>query len=377
MFKRNYKRKIINYFAATLVGVSCFIPSAVSEAEMVNVEADGYYLLGDDDNISMAKNRARQDALRMAAEKAGVFITSYTKTKNLSLTDDEIIVISSNLLNVLKESVTNESVNGEGFKINCHIVACFDTDNLDTMKTLNTQTLAIKKKDDELEALNRENARLKMQLSDYNKARLRENEDSFKIRMYEREMIKAANGSNLVEADKWAYKIQEIDRDNAVCRNYLYKRIDPKSCIEECDKYLKSHPGDFVAEINRINALYSSEDKFPVNDKDKTEVNELVNKAKKILPQDAYYASISPTVVVKEGKKYVLKEGPTGITVDEQIYLLFERVYGVRISSFTAYDKNGKMKDDVILSYVQHPDDNDGKEVANIFSKYEKIYSTL
>lgn len=366
----HYKRKMMHCLAAAIAGAALFMPAAVSEAKMVTVEADGYYLLGDDDSIAAAKSRARQDALRMAAEKAGVFVSSYSKTNNLSLTADEIIVISSNLLNVQKESVSNESVNGQGFKINCHVVACFDTDNLDTMKTLNTQTLAIKKKDDELEALNRENARLKLQLANDSKARLKANEDVFTIKLYEREMLKAANNARPEEAAQWAAKIKELDPDNPVLRNYAYFSIkDPKRRIEECDKYLASHPGDFVAEINRINALFSLEEKFPVKEKDKIKVKELIDKAKKILPQDVYYASISPTVIRNE----IVETGPLGVTLDEQIYFLFERIYGMDVNAVATVNK-GKKEKDILMLYTRYPGDTDGKEFHKILSKYEKVY---
>ena len=45
-------------------------------ASVQTIEADGYYIIGDgpDENHSVAKNRAKMDAKRSAAEKAGIFV---------------------------------------------------------------------------------------------------------------------------------------------------------------------------------------------------------------------------------------------------------------------------------------------------------------
>ncbi len=352
---------------SVLIGASCFATPAISEAKAVTVEADGYYVLGDDDNISTAKERARRDALRYAAEKAGVFVKSYSETKNMTLTRDEVIVVSSNLLNVQQESITNEAVNGLGFKVNCHVVATFDTDNIDMMKTLNTQTMAIKEKDDAIEQLNRENAQLKAQMSAKNVARLKENEAAFKINLYERELLKEVNNENFSEAKKWAEKIKELDPDNDTYRCFTYYSLSNEQCVEMCDKYLITHPNDFVAEICRTNALGV---KSLTNDKDNRTINNLVGRAKKILPMDVYYSSVSPTVL-KNGSEIV--EGPSGFIINGQISFLFEMVYGARESIKTSTgDANGKCE--MLILYAKHPDDIGGIECEKVFNKYEKIY---
>ena len=370
------KRRWINCVASALLGLSCIVIPAVSEAEVVTVEADGQYMLGDDDNISTAKERARQDALRSAAEKAGVFVKSYTETHNMVLTKDDVIVVSSNLLNVQHESITNEVVGGLGFRVNCHVVATFDTDNINMMQTLNTQTMAIKEKDDAIERLNRENAQLKAQMSVQNTVKIKENETSFKINLYERELIKEANKNNIHEAGKWADKLRALDPDNDVYRCFTYTLMDKQACVVACDKYLATHPNDFVAEIYRINALYRIKNNFPANDADRKAVDRLVERAKKILPMDVYYSSVSPTVLKGGSGEMGFVEGPNGIVVNEQISFLFENVYGLNIRDLTDV-KRGKKKSEVMITYAKHPDDVDGKECDKVLSKYEKIYFHL
>ena len=360
-------RRWINCIASAVLGLSCIVIPAVSEAKAVTVEGDGYYILGDDDNVSTAKERARRDALRSAAEKAGVFVKSYTETNNMVLTKDEIIVVSSNLLNVQRESITNESVNGLGFKINCHVVAMFDTDNINMMSTLNTQTIAIKERDDAIERLNQENARLKAQVSAQNTAKLRENETAFKIKLYERELLKEVNNSKDDEAKKWADKIKELDADNDVYRCFAYYYLSKQQCVEICDKYLATHPNDFIAEICRINAL--DIDVLYHNEKEKKAMNNLVDRAKKILPMDAYYSLISPTVI----KRANIVEGPSGSTLNGQIAFLFELANGLKVSSQVVVRGEKKLSDMVIV-YANHPDDIDGKECDKVISRYQNIY---
>lgn len=366
IFKLN--RRWINCIASAVLGLSCIVIPAVSEAKAVTVEGDGYYILSDDDNVSTAKERARRDALRSAAEKAGVFVKSYTETNNMVLTKDEIIVVSSNLLNVQHESITNESVNGLGFKINCHVVATFDTDNINMMSTLNTQTIAIKERDDAIERLNQENARLKAQVSAQNTAKLRENETAFKINLYERELLKEVNNKKIDEAKKWADKIKELDPDNDVYRCFAYYYLSKQQCVEVCDKYLATHPNDFIAEICRINAL--GLDALYHNEKEKKAMNNLVDRAKKILPMDAYYSLISPTVI-KNGKDIV--EGPSGYTINGQIAFLFELANGLNFSS-QAVVRGGKTLGEMLIVYANHPDDIDGKERDKVISRYKNIY---
>lgn len=63
------------------------IASAAS-AEVQRIEADGTYQMGEFDSIYIAKQGARNDALRNAAEKAGVLVQSRTEMKNYKITED-------------------------------------------------------------------------------------------------------------------------------------------------------------------------------------------------------------------------------------------------------------------------------------------------
>lgn len=63
-----------------------------------------YYVLGAVENINVARERARERALRDAREKAGVYIHTFSKAIDMTIVEDEIITIASGVLRVLDTS---------------------------------------------------------------------------------------------------------------------------------------------------------------------------------------------------------------------------------------------------------------------------------
>ena len=122
-----------NRLALIAIFALCFSFVDVAEAveEVQTVEADGYYLIGDgpDENHSVAKDRARMDAKRMAAEKAGVLVESMSEIKGNELTADEARTISSQVLRIQSEKIIPE-VQGETIRYRCHIVAIVSTKDI-------------------------------------------------------------------------------------------------------------------------------------------------------------------------------------------------------------------------------------------------------
>ena len=135
-------------------------------ASVQTIEADGYYIIGDgpDENHSVAKNRAKMDAKRSAAEKAGIFVESLTEVKNGQLTKDEINTISAQVLQIDSEKITPEVI-GETIRYCCHIVAKVDSSNVNNKLQQDKQKLyeAVeqnKRQQKELDALKKELAEL-------------------------------------------------------------------------------------------------------------------------------------------------------------------------------------------------------------------------
>lgn len=109
----------------------------VAEAQEQVVEATGSYIIGDgpEENVNIAKERARIKALRTAAEYAGVYIESCSIAIDNRLAHDEIIVIASQIMKILEDKIAPEVV-GETVKYTCHIKAVVDTDNINFEKIL-------------------------------------------------------------------------------------------------------------------------------------------------------------------------------------------------------------------------------------------------
>lgn len=139
-FKKNHTLYILlNIFFAVFF-FSYNMPYCCADVQ--TVEADGYYAIEDDvkESISVAKDRARLDALRNAVEKAGVYVESYSIVNNAKIANDEIKVIAGNIINVLSSSVTSEK-SGESIVFKCHIVANIDTSNINLAEILNNRKL--------------------------------------------------------------------------------------------------------------------------------------------------------------------------------------------------------------------------------------------
>ncbi len=165
---------MINFFArgrlflAIVLSIGFyFVGSGVAFAEKQTIEAEGVYIMGDgpDESQSVAKGRARVEAQRAAAEKAGVLVQSISKVKNKEITQDEVNTISSQVLRIQSEKFTPE-VMGETIRYVCHIVAIVDSDNVlkqlsQDGNELNKAIAEKKRKDQELAAIKAELAELK------------------------------------------------------------------------------------------------------------------------------------------------------------------------------------------------------------------------
>lgn len=76
-----------------------FFPS-FAIAEVKEIIAEGTYNMGDGETPTVAESRALLQAKRVAVEQAGTYIESYSKVKNFQLTQDEIQVLASGVMEV-------------------------------------------------------------------------------------------------------------------------------------------------------------------------------------------------------------------------------------------------------------------------------------
>ena len=115
-----------------LLGMT-LIPNCVSAEKQV-IEADGEYHLGDYENVSVGRERAKEDALRNASMKGSVFIKSILKSIDNILAEDEIFLVTSNVLQLQDSKTKNDTTSDEeSIVIRCHVIVLVDSDNVEKL----------------------------------------------------------------------------------------------------------------------------------------------------------------------------------------------------------------------------------------------------
>ena len=103
--------------------------------------------------------------MRAAVEKAGVYVESYSRTKNLQLTEDDVKMISGAVLKVIKEDAVPE-LSGTTWKYTVHLTAEVDTDNIN-LQAIMANKAEVEKLQKERDDLKKQNEEL---LQEYQKA---------------------------------------------------------------------------------------------------------------------------------------------------------------------------------------------------------------
>jgi len=106
-----------------------FVPGGADAAPEI-IEADGVYMMGDNDTPKNARDAARNEAMRAATEQAGVYIESTSEVQGYALTRDEIRTVAAAILRVLHEEVTPELVGG-AWRYRVHLVCAVDAEGID------------------------------------------------------------------------------------------------------------------------------------------------------------------------------------------------------------------------------------------------------
>lgn len=152
--------------------------SSVSYAQVFTVEAVGSYLIGDgpDENVSVAKTRAREDAMCRAVEQVGVYVESYSKTRNAVVTSDEITVVAAQMIKIIDETIVPTVTSENHVKYTCKIKATIDNEAIDLKKILSNRE-AVEKSvelEKQIAKLQKENTRLKRLYKESNNSTERE-----------------------------------------------------------------------------------------------------------------------------------------------------------------------------------------------------------
>ena len=125
--KEKLHRRGAKYFFTFALTFLCLCSLALAEQKII--EAVGYSVMGDgpEESTEVAKERARKDARRAAAEKAGIYVQSMSEVQAGELTRDEVKTIVSNVLEVREDGITAEVLGGMAVKYTCRITAVVDT----------------------------------------------------------------------------------------------------------------------------------------------------------------------------------------------------------------------------------------------------------
>ena len=145
-------------FCAALFAAAFFAIALPVSAAIQTVHGTGLYQMGEADTIQQAKENAKQDALRNAAEQAGVYVRSHTETKNLTVTDDEVTTIASQLLKVKSVDFTQEYKDNT-LVFHATVTATFDDSNLEKALMKEQEVSALQK---ELDAEKKKNEKIKL-----------------------------------------------------------------------------------------------------------------------------------------------------------------------------------------------------------------------
>ena len=99
------------------------------EAATYQIVAEGQYVMGDGDTREIAKDKAVKDAMRIAIEKAGVYVESCSKAQNYELTDDQVRMVAAGCIKVLDQSVDFYTEKND-WRAQAVIYAEVNTDNI-------------------------------------------------------------------------------------------------------------------------------------------------------------------------------------------------------------------------------------------------------
>ena len=117
-------------FSTTLV-LLLMIFQTVAFAETGTFSASGEYLMSDYDTPEIAEEIALDFAKQNAAEQAGIYLESYSRSENFELEEDEIKTVASSKVEVLEKNISRQPQRDGRILLRADIKATVDTSELD------------------------------------------------------------------------------------------------------------------------------------------------------------------------------------------------------------------------------------------------------
>ena len=105
-------KKFFNLFLGVGIFILCMeifiVPSVYAVVKMYTATSESY--ASELESQDVAKQRAKEKAIRKAREQAGVYLKSYVRTENLVLTDEEISAVTSNTYTLVGEPTYSREI---------------------------------------------------------------------------------------------------------------------------------------------------------------------------------------------------------------------------------------------------------------------------
>lgn len=103
--------RLAKFLAIVIVASLLFMPT--THAEVKTYTGTGEYYMSDFETPDVSKQRAKQRAEQNACEQAGVFVKSFSKSKDLELAEDVIITMTNGILKILDVQYHRENFDND------------------------------------------------------------------------------------------------------------------------------------------------------------------------------------------------------------------------------------------------------------------------
>lgn len=113
--------------ALLILGSLFFMPAALAEIETYTGE--GKATMSEAETLEKVIERAKTYALRNAREKAGVYIRSQSRLRDLELVEDEVVTLTSGILKI-KDSKVEKTLVNDAIQVYVIVTVTVDSDDL-------------------------------------------------------------------------------------------------------------------------------------------------------------------------------------------------------------------------------------------------------
>lgn len=161
-------RKKISVLAASLGLALALAHPVPASAAIQTIEASGVYVMDSrlGETTEAATARAREDAKRAAAEKAGVYVESYSKMVNMVLEEDEVRTIAAQVLKIQGEQSKVAVIEDNLLQFTVTITALVDDNGADMKNALSANRSSLVESTRRNNELQKAYAELKQQMED-------------------------------------------------------------------------------------------------------------------------------------------------------------------------------------------------------------------